>query len=86
MKETQLHECECGTVGRFEVCPDCEKTMFPLWSVHTILGRCVGQVVGCSARDAITTIQQTPEFDSYKALQPRPAQCDKVTCSKCENL
>lgn len=70
----QLHECsDCGlaNIGQAH-CPDCDGVAFPMWSVYTLKGRCVGIVHGFSERDACETIVQTPQFDRYLSLQPRP--------------
>ena len=68
----QLRECACGTLTNADRCPDCGACPYPLWTVHTLSGRCVGYVAATFTSDAITSIQQSPQFDRYKALQPRP--------------
>lgn len=68
----QLRECSCGTLTNDERCPDCGSAAFPLWTVHATDGRRVGYVAGCSERDACDSIEQSPEFDRYLALQPHP--------------
>ena len=68
----QLHECTCGTLTNETQCPDCDGIPFPLWTVHTLSGRTIGYVAGTSPADAIRSIQESPQFDKYQALQPRP--------------
>jgi len=69
----QLRECSCGTLTNNFRCPDCDKPAYPLWTVHTPSGRCVGYVSGVDAKDAIDSIQLTSKFDKHMALQPRPS-------------
>lgn len=70
MTKKQLHECSCGTLTDNDfVCPDCSRRPFPVWTVHTPAGRCVGYVLGYSEADAIESVRQTPAFDNLALLE-----------------
>ncbi len=69
---TQLRECCCGTLTTSETCLDCGAHPVPVWECYTPGGRCVGYVLGYSGADAVESVSQSPQFDRYQAIQPRP--------------
>lgn len=53
---------------------------YPEWYVITNKGKIVGTVFGGNEQDALISVEQSPDFDKYKALTVRK----KLDLSECE--